>query len=113
MDLAELMQPVLQHEAEQLAQTARENLLHSAGASDRFAWLRRRGIVDTIVPSASGTSAVVRAFGKSAFAEELGAPGQPPAPFLRPALEARRGLFTRAARGAISQIVADQLARKR
>ena len=113
MDLAELMQPVLQHEAEQLAQIARENIFHSAGDSDRFAWLRRHGVADTIVASASGTSAVVRAFGKSAVTQELGAPGQPPAPFLRPALEARRGLFTQAASGAISQIIADQLARKR
>ncbi len=113
MDLAELMQPVLQHKAEQLAQTARENLFHSAGDSDRFTWLRRHGFVDTIAPSASGTSADICAFGKSVFAEELGAPGQPPAPFLRPALQARRGPFTQAARGAISQIVAYQLARKR
>lgn len=113
MDLAELIQPARQHEAEQLAQTAKENLLRWAGNSDRFAWLRRHAVVERIVPSASGTSAGVRAFGKSAFAEELGAPGQPPAPILRPAFEARRGLFTQATRGAISQIVADQLARKR
>lgn len=113
MELAEIMQPVLQYEAEQLAQTARGNLFHSAEDSDRFAWLRRRGAADTIVASASGTSTVVRGCGKSAYSEELGASRQPPAPLLRPALEARPELFTQAARGAISQIVADQLARKR
>lgn len=113
MVLAELIQPVLQYEAEQLAQTARGNLSHSAGDSDRFAWLRRHGFVNTTAPSTSSTSAEIRVFRKSLFAEEFGAPGQPLAPFLRSALQARRGPFTQPTRGAISQIVAYQLARKR
>lgn len=113
MDLIELLQPILEYESEQIAQVAKENIMHSAGDSDRFAWLRRSDVANTTKSIAYGSSAVVWVSGKNSIAEEHGAPGQPPAPFLRPALVARQGPFTRAVGGAISHIVADQLARKR
>ena len=113
MDLVEGLQPILKHEAEEIAQAVKESLMHSEGGSDRFAWLRRIAVAKTTRSITSGASAVVWVTGKDAIAEEYGAPGQPPAPFFRRALAARQGSFTRAVGGAISHIVADQLARKR
>jgi hypothetical protein len=113
MNVAETLRPILQHEAEQIVLAARENLLHSEGGDDRFPWLQRRAIAKNVVASVSDMGIGVSASGANAQVMELGGVDRPPSPFLRPALAARLGPFTQSLGAAISQAIADRLARRR
>lgn len=113
MDLAEIVRPVLQQEAEQLVLAVRENLLHVNGDEDRFRWLQRRAISETVGAVVSDAGINVTASGPNVHTEEHGGPWQAPAPFLRPALAARIEPLRQALGAAISQAIADTLARRR
>jgi hypothetical protein len=113
MDLTEIMQPVLQHEAEQLVLAVRENLLHVTGDEDRFRWLQRIAASETVGAIVSNSGISVTASGSNVRAEERGDLHQAPAPFLRPALASRAEPFRQALGAAMSQAVADTLARRR
>ena len=112
MDLAETLRPVLQLQAEQLVLAARGSLLHSEGDANRFTWLQRRAIADTLGATVSETTIALSASGASAHAAEHGSTDGPPAPFLRPTLATRIGPLAQAIGAAVSQSVADTLSRR-
>jgi len=113
MNLADTLRPVLQREAEQIVLVARQTLLHSAGGEGRFNWLQRRAIAKSLVGTVSDTGAVVSVSGVDAQAEEYGGVDRAPSPFLRPALTTRMGPLAQTIGEAVSQAVADSLARRR
>ncbi len=113
MDIAEILRPVLQSEAEQLVLAAKEHLLHATGDESRFRWLRKSAIAETIGAVVSDAGISVSAAGANARTAEHGDLHQAPAPFMRPALAARAAPFKQALGAAISQAVADAMARRR
>lgn len=113
MNVAEIVRPVLQHEADQLVLATRENLLHVTGDEDRFRWLQRSAIAETVGAVVSDVGIRITASGPNVQVEEHGDLHQTPAPFLRPALATRVEPLRQALVGALSQAIADTLARRR